>query len=78
MLVSETSIEKALSVFLKEARIPRAGEVTAKMDAAWMNLRLVPAFLKALEEIEEVDYGYGFDASKIDVIAYRKSLLVSR
>jgi len=72
MLVCETSIERALGIFLSEARIPRAGEVGVAMDAAWMRARLVPAFLKALEEIEAVEYCYGFDASKIDVIGYRR------
>ncbi len=72
MLVSETAIECALNVFLKEAHIPRSEEVTVAMDAAWMRTYLVPAFLKALEEIESIEYSYGFDASKIDVEQYRR------
>ena len=72
MLVSETDVERALDVFLREAQIPRHAMWSKKWEARVMQLRIIPAFLKALEAIEPVDYCYGFDASKIDVEQYRR------
>ena len=76
MLICETDVERALDVFLTKARIPRGGigerGVSRAIEKFWMRGRLVSAFLKALEAIESIDYCYGFDASKIDVVGYRQ------
>ena len=64
MLISEQLLENSLKIFFKKAKIPRPGNFTVEDDREFM-VRCVLAFIAALEEIEKIDYCYGFDETKV-------------
>ena len=69
MIISESSLKRAIETFIHEACIPRPGswkgKWSAKLDGTFLNRLVVPAFLKALEEIEEVRLCHGFDIDRV-------------
>lgn len=68
MRVTDQSIDRAIEVLCQKMRVPRPGtwrgSWSMATDEAWIQLRLRPAFLAALEEIEEVSPCYGFGGPK--------------
>jgi len=64
MLVSEHNLEEAIRTFYHEAKIPIPAFWDGNKDARLLK-RSVLAFLKALEKIEQIDFSYGFDRSKV-------------
>lgn len=65
MLITEKTLQSAIEVFLKEAHIPRPQGWSVNMDTALINHVIVPAFFKALHEIEDVSPCYGFDLKNV-------------
>lgn len=67
MRVTDQSIDCAIEVLCQKMRAPRPGSWkgswSVATDEVWIQYRLRPAFLAALEEIEEVEPCYGFDGS---------------
>ena len=64
MLVCEQDLEKAIQTFLNELKIPRPDCWSKNYDLAFKRAA-VPAFISALEEIDDIDYCYGFDVTKV-------------
>ena len=75
ILVCETDLEKALDIFLTEARIPRDKDWTPVMEMAFIHHRVLPALIKAIEAIGPISYCYGFDLSKVNLEEYRRDKL---
>ena len=65
MLLTEESLRRAIKVFLREAKIPCPDRWSKIMDAAYQDIMVVPAFLKALQEIERVDTCAGFNLANV-------------
>ena len=65
MLLTEHTLKAAIETFLKEAHIPRPRGWSIAMDEVWLNHVCVPAFYKALQEIEEVQPSHGFDLENV-------------
>lgn len=63
MIVCEHILEDALRTFFEEAKLPITHN-RKDFDLLVMK-KCVPAFISALEEIEKVDYCYGYDQTKI-------------
>jgi hypothetical protein len=65
VLLTNETLQAAIEVFLREAHIPRPRNWTPDWDKQFVNRHIVPAFYKALQEIEEVWPCVGFDLKKI-------------
>jgi len=62
--ITDQSIDRAIKVLCQKMRAPRSDHWSLKLDEAWIEYCLKPAFLAALEEIEEVSPCYGFGEPK--------------
>jgi hypothetical protein len=65
MLLTTQTLQRAVEVFLKEAHIPRPKYWSVDHDVLFLNNVIVPAFYKALQEIEEVQPCFGFDLNNV-------------
>jgi hypothetical protein len=65
MLICEDSLERAIKVFLDEARMPRPDNWSLDKDKSFIDNCIVPAFFEALKQIESVETCYGFDLSTV-------------
>jgi hypothetical protein len=67
MLVTELTLKKAFKKFWNEVKMPRPSYWSKELDRSFVEEFALPAFLKALEEIEDVDPCTGFDLKNIDI-----------
>jgi len=65
MLLTEAKLENAIRTLFSEMKLPRPSNYSLKEDAKIMKNIVVPAFLKALEKIESIDFCDGFKEEKI-------------
>lgn len=69
MRITENAFNRAVETLCQRMHAPRPGQWKGgwdvELDGKWVEYCLKPAFLKALEEIEEVDPCYGFDLDGI-------------
>ena len=71
MIVCEHTLEDAIRKFFHEMKIRRPDHWPVGFDLLFLK-KSVPCFIAALRQIEEVDFCYGFDQSK--VISANKSM----
>lgn len=62
--ICEKSAVRAASCLIEGLEI-HAGLLTSKQDKAWIKYRLVPSFLKAIEQIDGVVYCSNFDQDRV-------------
>ncbi len=71
MIISEQSIEAAIIKLLNNAKFPIPKHWNLSWDRLFIRNKLVPAYIESLAEIEQVDFCYGFDKTKIDIESAR-------
>jgi hypothetical protein len=68
MFISEDILRQALIKFFDGARIPPLSQIpgaSAKAETIHIQKYIVPAFIEALKEIEDVRFSYRFDPSYV-------------
>jgi len=65
MNICERDLVRAVKVFMAQARIPRPAIWSHSADELFLQSRIYPAFLAALQEIETVNLCYGFSLETI-------------
>ena len=67
ILICEENLSAAVTMLLKEAKFPRPLNWTATMDEFYIREAVLPAFLRALGEIGDVQTCAGFDLANCGV-----------